>query len=37
MLKISLGPYRLDLPGEIDIDPVAVLLREVQRNIGNRK
>lgn len=30
MLKIQFGPFRLDLPGDIDIDPVSEILRAIQ-------
>ncbi len=30
MLRIQFGPYRLDLPGNIDIDPVSAILRAIQ-------
>ena len=30
MLRIELGKYRMDLPGDVDVDPVARILRAIQ-------
>ena len=33
MIHIQYGPYRLDLPGNIDIDPVSEILRAIQEKM----
>jgi diguanylate cyclase (GGDEF)-like protein len=33
MIRIQYGPYSLDLPGNIDIDPVSAILRAIQEKM----
>ena len=36
MIHIQFGPYRLDLPGRINIDPVSELLKAIQERMEDQ-